>query len=58
VRLPVLVRLATLMPSGAELTVATDVPDYLVWILWTFQQQFWFRWQVDAADDWRRWSDD
>ena len=45
--------LARLMRDGAELRVATDDQDYLVWILRHLQAHPDFGWSARRADDWR-----
>ena len=45
--------LARLMRDGAELRVATDDQDYLVWILRHLQAHSDFAWTASCADDWR-----
>ena len=45
--------LARLMRDGAELRVATDDQDYLVWILRHLQAHPDFAWSARRADDWR-----
>lgn len=45
--------LARLMGDGAELRVATDDQDYLVWILRHLQGHPDFSWTASCADDWR-----
>lgn len=45
--------LAKLMRDGAELRVATDDQDYLVWILRHLQAHPEFAWTARRADDWR-----
>jgi len=45
--------LARLMRDGAELRVATDDQDYLVWILRHLQAHPDFAWIATRADDWR-----
>jgi tRNA (guanine-N7-)-methyltransferase len=46
--------LARLMRDGAELRVATDDQDYLVWILRHLQAHPDFSWSARQADDWRQ----
>ncbi|HCP01132.1 MAG: tRNA (guanosine(46)-N7)-methyltransferase TrmB [Alphaproteobacteria bacterium] len=46
--------LARLMRDGAELRIATDDQDYLVWILRHFQAHKAFSWTATRADDWRQ----
>lgn len=50
---PALDQLARIMPPGAELRLATDDPDYLVWILEHATAHPAFRWTARAAGDWR-----
>jgi tRNA (guanine-N7-)-methyltransferase len=50
--------LARLMGDGAELRVATDDQDYLVWILRHLQTHPDFDWTARRADDWRHRSAD
>lgn len=45
--------LARLMRDGAELRVATDDQNYLVWILRHLQAHPDFAWTASCADDWR-----
>jgi tRNA (guanine-N7-)-methyltransferase len=54
----VLDQLGLLMPVGAELRVATDVPDYLVWMLRVLRDHPDFDWLPSSADDWRVRPDD
>jgi tRNA (guanine-N7-)-methyltransferase len=54
----VLDELARLMPIGAELRVATDVQDYLVWMLRVLRAHPDFDWAPRSADDWRVRPDD
>ncbi len=46
------------MPIGAELRVATDVQDYLVWMLRVLRAHPDFDWAPRSADDWRVRPDD
>lgn len=55
---PLLDTLARLMRDGAELRVATDDQDYLVWILRHLQAHPDFAWSARRADDWRRRPED
>ena len=48
-----LTRLAHLMRDGAELRLATDDQDYLVWMLRHLQAHPDFTWTAARADDWR-----
>lgn len=48
----VLDQLGRLMPQGSELRVATDVQDYLVWMLRVLRQHPDFDWSPACADDW------
>ncbi|MEP4377985.1 MAG: tRNA (guanine(46)-N(7))-methyltransferase TrmB [Alphaproteobacteria bacterium] len=50
--------LARLMRDGAELRVATDDQDYLVWILRHLQAHPDFSWAARRAVDWRHRPDD
>src|SRR5204863_9571091 len=50
---PTLDRLAAVMQPGAELRLATDDPDYLVWMLEQATAHPDFRWLARAAADWR-----
>lgn len=50
---PLLDTLARLMGDGAELRVATDDQDYLVWILRHLQAHPEFVWAARRAGDWR-----
>ena len=45
--------LARLMRDGAELRLATDDQDYLVWMLRHLQAHPDFTWTAARADDWR-----
>jgi tRNA (guanine-N7-)-methyltransferase len=54
----VLDELGRLMPVGAELRVATDVQDYLVWMLRILRGHPDFDWAPVSADDWRVRPDD
>jgi tRNA (guanine-N7-)-methyltransferase len=51
---PVLDSLARVMSAGAELRVATDHPDYLVWMLRVLRAHPGFVWSPAGADDWRQ----
>jgi len=51
-------RLAKLMPPGAELRLATDDCDYLVWMLAHLTAHPAFAWMARRAWDWRRRPDD
>lgn len=46
--------LARLLRDGAELRIATDDQDYLVWIIRHLQAHPDFTWLAIRADDWRR----
>lgn len=46
--------LARLMADDAELRIATDDQDYLVWILRHLQAHEAFDWMAARADDWRQ----
>lgn len=46
-------RLADLMQDGAELRLATDHADYLVWMLQAAQDHPGFEWLARGAQDWR-----
>ena len=46
-------RLAVLMPPGAELRLATDDRDYLVWMLEHVTAHPAFAWVARRAEDWR-----
>ena len=50
---PTLDRLATLIQPGAELRLATDDRDYLVWMLAELTGHPGFRWLARRATDWR-----
>jgi len=50
----VLDMLARVMTSGAELHIATDIPDYVTWILYHLQESRYFDWAVACAGDWRQ----
>lgn len=50
--------LAHVMKPGAELRVATDIPDYCRWTLKHIRQNPAFEWQALAPDDWRQRPDD
>lgn len=54
----VLDQLADVMPSGAELRVGTDHPEYLVWMLRILRSHPQFCWQPAGADDWRKRPED
>ena len=51
---PVLERLAAVMRDDAELRVATDDGDYLVWILAHLAASESFAWTAREPSDWRR----
>lgn len=51
---PVVRELARVMAPGAELRVATDHPDYLVWIVEHLHRTAAFEWLARRPDDWRR----
>ncbi|MFQ5563574.1 MAG: tRNA (guanosine(46)-N7)-methyltransferase TrmB [Parvularculaceae bacterium] len=44
---------ARVMKSGAELRIATDIPDYARWTLMHAQNAPDFEWIAERADDWR-----
>jgi len=44
---------ARLLKSGAELRVASDIPDYVRWTLMHAQSAKGFEWTATRADDWR-----
>ncbi len=46
--------LARAMCPGAELRIATDHQDYLLWILQRLRRHPAFAWPVSGPDDWRR----
>ncbi|KAF2992768.1 tRNA (guanosine(46)-N7)-methyltransferase TrmB [Methylocystis sp. MJC1] len=48
-----LARLARVMQPGAELRFATDIDDYAAWTLARLRVCDAFRWQAEAAQDWR-----
>lgn len=50
--------LARVMADGAELRLATDDQDYLVWILRHLNAHPAFDWLAERADDWRARPDD
>jgi len=54
----VLDEIARRMRVGAELRIATDHQDYLVWMLQHLRQHPALRWSPKSADDWRRRPDD
>ncbi len=49
-----IVALARVMRTGAELRFATDIDDYAGWTLARFLASPHFRWSAARADDWRR----
>ena len=55
---PVIAGLADALADGAELSIATDDPGYLEWILWHMQQNQSFEWQARSPADWRTRPDD
>lgn len=46
--------LARVMAPGAELRVATDIPDYARTMLMAFQDTPFFQWRAMTAEDWRQ----
>ncbi len=46
--------LARVMPPGAELRFASDIPDYVDWTLRYMQNSPTFAWTACTPDDWRR----
>jgi len=46
--------LARVMPSGAELRVATDIGDYAQWILLAVREEGSFSWRPTGPQDWRQ----
>ncbi len=51
-------QLAVVMAPGAELRVATDIPDYVRHTLLHLTRDSRFRWRVDRPGDWRNpWED-
>ncbi len=50
---PVLARLAAVMRDGAELRLATDDRDYLVWMLARLRASGAFAWTARRPSDWR-----
>ena len=49
----VLDTLARVLRDGAELRLATDDQDYLVWMLRHMEAHPAFEWLAESADDWR-----
>lgn len=49
-----LVELARVMRKGAELRFASDIDDYIGWVLARALRSRHFRWSATRADDWRR----
>lgn len=49
---------ARLLKPGAELRVASDIPDYVRWTLMHAQSADAFEWTAARADDWRKRPDD
>jgi tRNA (guanine-N7-)-methyltransferase len=48
-----LVELARVMKPGAELRFASDIDDYIGWVLSRVMRSKDFRWTATRADDWR-----
>jgi tRNA (guanine-N7-)-methyltransferase len=48
-----LVELARVMKPGAELRFASDIDDYIGWVLARVMRSHHFRWTATRADDWR-----
>ncbi len=46
--------LARLMKPGAELRFASDIDDYVGWVLARILRSPRFRWTAARAEDWRR----
>ena len=49
---------ARVLSPGAELRVASDIPDYIRWTLMHARHAGDFTWTAEKADDWRRRPDD
>lgn len=49
---------ARLLKPGADLRVASDIPDYVRWTLMHAQSATGFEWTAKRADDWRERPDD
>ncbi len=49
-----LVELARVMRPGAELRFASDIDNYIGWVLARALRSPHFRWTAERADDWRR----
>lgn len=48
-----LARLARVMRPGAELRIASDIPDYVYWTLAQMHRFAGFSWRARRAEDWR-----
>jgi tRNA (guanine-N7-)-methyltransferase len=46
-------RLARIMTDGAELRIASDIPDYVRWTLVHILRDGWFDWTARRPADWR-----
>lgn len=58
VNVDTLTELYRAMKPGAELRIASDIPDYISWIMSHIRRVPGFVWQAEAAADWRIRPDD